>query len=744
MRLHQTLAAGRSVRSMLLLIAALTLGGCGGSDDSTASGLSCGAGTVQSGSQCVAAASATLTKARLTYLKVKYDLAKPALLNNSIPIRFGITASSADPAKPATTPVNVIFSFVEAAPADPANPKSCDSNGVVLRLVGNGVEQQFDADIFPTSDCAAWVGDGAVANLAVDFDRGLRLSDKPTGIDYPPVVFSKAQAAAADNQLCRKGTSASDPGLGCAYAVSLQPAPVGGADGKTLVNIKFHSAVPNSSVAVLWPTQAEPDVPASGHESADPSLVVNAAFVMEGRDPYKTKVDPAKLPPELIAAVPTIANDLKYGMTDAEIDALDDLPGDLVVRYDFAPSSRISAGGWLPLSIHDPASENEDVHVQTLTLHELESGVENGFTHELFIEGSARDAVASGGVWASLEDFTVRGCVVASFPEGGNSGDQDADEAPAGGDVAGGDCKTFKVRLVRALLPVSSASAHSFDATWTRTAGDAQNVALTGSLRTNNTLDLSGARSDTEGTVQINGRIGSTDFGVQLVRAFAKGGALTARASSFIDVGLDAFGVNVAGQQATGSEQSFSTPITFAKGFQFPALSFGFGPVSIGITAGVGGNIGLTPSITVSAKEGGEASEPALAAASSSGMVQTTFTPNVGLTGNVTGGVNLLVAKGAIVATVQIVDIGFPLSATARWGVTETDPANAGAVKKLTALGKLTWDLEVRWLNVSVDAVGQLGVCFLCVSRTFNIWKYDNPVEKTSLLVRELGATNLE
>jgi hypothetical protein len=710
--------------------------------DGDTTGLTCGPGTVAANGQCVVAAVTppTLTRARLTYLNVKYDLAKPVFLNNAVPIRFGITATSADPAKPVSAEVTVVFSFVEALPADPAKPRSCDSNGIVLKLVGNNIEQQLDEKIYPTGDCADWVGAGASAHLAVDFDRGLRLSGSPTGIDYPPVVFSAALAGAADNQLCRKAGNPADA-KGCVHVLALQPTPVG-ADGKALVDVKLESLKPESSVVVVWPAQEDLDVPAGKHESDTPSLVVNAAFVMDGKDPYKNKVDPAKIPPELVAEVPTIVNDLKYGLSDAELDALDDLPGDATIRYDIVPSNKVGAGAWLPLAIDDPKSEDADAHVQSIAIRELEPGTQNGFTHALYIEGDTRVAMASGGIWANDDDFTVRGCLVAGFPEGGNAGEQDSD-APVGGEVAGGDCKTFKVRVVRAPPPTTSASAHSFDGNWSRTAGNAERVAVIGSLRTNNALDLSGARSDTEGVAEIKGRIGSTDFGVQLFRIFAKGGALTVQGSSFYDVGVDAFGVNVLGQQQTAAALAYSTPFTFAKTFQFPVLSFGFGPVSIGITAGVGGNVGLTPSITVSAKDGPEASEPALAAATSNGMIQTTVTPNVGLTGNVTGGVDLALAKGQIVATVQVVDIGFPLTATVRWGVTETDPASS-AVKKLAVLGKLNWDLELKWLNVDVNAVGQLGVCFFCVSRTFNVWKYDNPTEKASLLVRELAATVLE
>ena len=79
----------------------------------------------------------------------------------------------------------------------------------------------------PPPICASWAGPGVVANLSVDFDPGLRLAGTPTGIDYPPVVFSAANQGAADNQLCRKtlDPNAADPGRGCVYALQLQQTP---------------------------------------------------------------------------------------------------------------------------------------------------------------------------------------------------------------------------------------------------------------------------------------------------------------------------------------------------------------------------------------------------------------------------------------------------------------------------------------------------------------------------------------
>jgi hypothetical protein len=745
----QTVAvrAGRRVCLPLVQFSlVMALAACPGPQPSS---LTCREGTFESDGGCYGlpvqpTAPASITRARLTLLKLKYDVNKPLFLNNALPIRFGITATSENPAKPVTTPVVVVFSFVEAAPADPAAPKSCDSNGIELKLVGDGLEHQFDADIYPTTDCAAWVGtSGATANLKVDFDRGLRESDAGTRIDYPPVVFSSASESSPDNQACRKTSSATapTPGRGCVYALGLKPTPVSG-DGGALVDVQIERLQPESSVAVLWPTGEDPSVPDGGAESDPPSLVVNAVFVMEGRDPYKNQVDVSKLPPELKAAIPTIEQDLRFGLSDEGLAALDNLPGDIVIRYDLAPTNKIRPDAWLPLMIDDPSNPNPDGHVATVRLNELEPGTENSFVHALFIEGATRTEVSATGAWAREDDYTVRGCLFSEFPEGGNTGDEDADEAAVGGEAGLGDCKTFKVRLVRAPSPTGSASAQSFDHVWERTVGDPDRVALIGRLGTTNTLDLSGARTDTEGKVEIRGKIGS-DFTVQLFRAYAKGGALTSQAQSYVDLGVEAFGVNLFGYQNTSNEQTYATPFTVAKSFQFPGLSFGFGPVSVGITAGVGGNLGVTPSMAISAKDGAEASIPELAMATSNGMIQTTTTPNVGLTGNVTGGIDVWVAKAAAVATVQIIDIGFPLTATVRWGVTERDMETM-AVKKLSILGDLKWDMTITWLNLSVDVVGEIRLVFFKVSKTFNVFKYTTAPDTISLLNRKLEPVVLE
>ena len=709
--------------------------------------LTCGAGTVQSGSTCIVGPGPTISKARLTYLNVKYDTTKPVLLNNPVPIEFGITSNSANPNVPATTAVNVLFSFVQTGASDgDGGVPTCSSNGLLLNLVGNGVEQKFTADIYPTNDCTFAMGAGATVNLAIDFDQSLRLSGTPTTIDYPPVVFSAANASAPDNALCAGSKNTGTPNKGCVYSLALQPPTVGG-DGKPMINIKFDSLKPQSSVAILPPAAPDPEQRDSGApESDEPLLVVNAAFVLNGRDPYHIPIDTSALSPAFVASDPDIVNLLSYGLSDGGAAELDDLPtgagggAPATVKYDIVPTNQISPTAWMPLTIDDPKNPNPDGHVSEIDLTTLDPGTENDFTHQLFIEGPTLTAVTGNGPWANQNNFTIRGCLIANFAEDQDPGEEDPENVPAGGDVPTGDCQTFQIVLVKSPTPTTSGVSESFDMTWTRTVGNPSVLALSGTLGTANSLDLTGARTNSTLSVNLNGHVG-TDFNVELLSAFAKAGALATVVNSYVDVGVNAFGNNVFGYQNTANMVSYSQDFMVAKSFSFPTLGYGFGPVSVGITFGVGGNIGLTPAFTVTGTQG-PGTDPALSAATVSGTLQATVTPNAGLTGTVSGGIDLLLASAQVVATVQIVNISTPVQANLLWGVTQ---GSSDAVTQMTVLGNVNWNLNITWLNTSVDLVGTLGRCFFCVSRTVNLFKYENPGETINLLNRALpGALVLQ
>ena len=119
---------------------------------------------------------------------------------------------------------------------------------------------------------------------------------------------------------------------------------------------------------------------------------MNAVFVMDGRDPYKNKIDPGgKLLPSRAwlptRRSPTISSSASRR---AELDALDDLPASASVKYDLVPTSLVAQNAWMPLAIDNPKNPNPDGHVQEIELTELDPGTENGVAHALYIEGDAR------------------------------------------------------------------------------------------------------------------------------------------------------------------------------------------------------------------------------------------------------------------------------------------------------------------------------------------------------------------
>lgn len=322
-----------------------------------------------------------LTKVRLTYLSPRYDLSKPVFVNNRVPLEFGITSTSLDPAAPATRNVAVSFSFIEANPANPAEPIECASSALDVALVGNGQEQLFNGFIWPTTLCGALVG--KAVNLRVTFD-----GDEPgTGIDYPAVTFTEAARGAGPNQACRSVADPLSPDLnrGCVYNVDIQPTPNDGTG--SLIDVRYEAMEPGSSVAIL------PYVdPAATEEVLAPSLVVESTLVVNGRDPYISGVAPEDVPPELEASAPGITEDLRFGLEPSEIGALTAMPARATLRYELAPAGDES--GWLPLTVGDPDSETG--RVGEIVIGQLLPGTQNTFAHELFAEGQTRAALNEG------------------------------------------------------------------------------------------------------------------------------------------------------------------------------------------------------------------------------------------------------------------------------------------------------------------------------------------------------------
>ncbi|MEZ4383876.1 MAG: hypothetical protein R3A79_21265 [Nannocystaceae bacterium] len=695
------------LRSSFIAALALTTVAC--QEEEPADEFSCEDGTIERDGECVPAA----LQVRLTHLNVRYDLSQPVYVNNRVPVTFGVTAQSPDPSNPVTRDVAVSFSFVEANPADPENPAACGSSAISVEVLGDGKEQLVDAFIWPTTMCAALAASGAEVNIMVDFDGGEEAADElQTDVDAPTVIFSEARRGDDINQACR-GALDGDPQLGCVYAVDLQPTPAG-ADGP-IIDVRYDLSA-SSSIAVV-PFVATENIGPNGPADPDPTLVVQSRFVVNGRDPYISPVDPALIPASLLEAEPTIEEDLKFGLDEAALAALVALPGKAVVSYTLRTAADDATE--MPLTIRDPA--NPSSTVAEVEIDGVLPGTANEFAHELFLEGATLDAVSDGGAWADESDFVIRGCFTAAFPQDGNKGDGNLD-----------DCRDLEVMLVRATPATSGASALTFDKEFSRKLGSSR-IAIESSMSTQNRLDFNGASSQIDGEVVLKGKLGKS-FELVLAKAHGAASLDVDPTKTFYDAYVDAFNNRIysASQQAATIVQS--DEFSVAKSFTIGNLGFGFGPVSIGFKIGAGGTLGFTAEDTLEALTDNAACQELLKSTDDfalCGRMTRVTSPNFGLTGSIEGGLNLRIVKAAVAADLRFITTQFPLDTTLGWGL--------NAAEQLVVRGDAAWDMELEPLGGDVFIIGKVGFRRFAKTLKVNLFSFSSPIISSHLMSLSMG-----
>ncbi len=692
-----------NIRPALIIALALVSAACQGAEDR------CEDGTIAREGECVPAALGV----RLTHLDVRYDLAQPVYVNNRVPISFGLTAESPDPQNPVTRNVAVSFSFVEADPADPENPAACGSSAIDVELVADGSEQLVDAFIWPTTLCDALASSGVEVNLMVDFDGGDEAAEElGSDVDAPTVVLTEARREDELNQLCR-GSLEDGSNPGCVYSIDLQPTPAGA--GGSLIDVRYGLSA-SSSVAVL-PYQPTENIGPDGPADLDPTIVVQSRFVINGRDPYISAVDPALIPPSLIEAVPTIEEDLTFGYDGAALAAVSTTPGNATVSYTLRAASSDEA---LPLSIADP--DDPENTIPEALIGEVLPGTANEVVHELFLEGETLAAVSAGGAWAAESDFVVRGCLAADFPQDGNKGDGPVD-----------DCSELEVVLVRETPATSGASSLTFDKEFSRKLGGSR-LAIESSMSTQNSLGLNGASSQVDGAVKLTGKLGKR-FELALAEAHGEAVLDVNPKNSFYDAYVDAFGNRIysASQEASSLIEQ-SDDFSVAKSFTLGNLGFGFGPVRIGLSIGAGGTLGFTAEDTLEAITDNAACQELLKSGDEfdiCGRMTRVTSPYFGLTGSVEGGLNLRLVKAAVAADLNFITTEFPLDTTLGWGFNFDG--------QLVVRGDVDWDMNFTPLAGKVFIIGKVGFRRFAKTLKVNLFSFSSPTITRNLLSFSMG-----
>lgn len=685
------------LRTSLLLALPLLAAACQDPAD-----IECEDGTIERDGTCIPASA----KIRLTHLAVRYDLSKPVFVNNRIPVTFGITAENLDTGDAEPRNVAVSFSFVEANPADPDNPLSCGSSAIDVEVPGDGTEVIVDAFIWPTTVCEQLASENALVNLQVEFDGGPELAEEiESDIDAPTVTFSEALRDQPLNQLCRSSIDG-EPGLGCVYAINLRPTPTDGGD--TIIDVRY--GLNSSSSVAIVPFQ-------SGAADLVPSLVVQSALVVNGRDPYFSAVDPELIPAELIEIVPTIEEDLRFGLDDAALAALTQLPGTATVSYTLRAASDPDTE--LPLSIRD--SEDPSLRISEAAIEQVVPGTANDVVHELFIEGETLAAVSDGGIWADESDFIVRGCFAAEFPQAGNEGDAAVD-----------DCRELAMMLVREAPPSSGASSLSFDKSFERSLGNGR-IRVDSSMSTQNRLDLSGVSSQSEGSIVLRGKLGKS-YELTLARAFGNAKLDVDPTKNSYEIGVDAFGQRVYSVSEDTATIVHSDEFSVAKSATIAKLGFGFGPITLGFKIGVGGTVGFETEDTLEVLSDAAACQQLLQSSDAiqhCGRMTRVASPSFGMTGKLEGGIDLKLVKAGVAANLRFVTTSFPLDATLGWGLTDD--------ARFLVRGDATWDMQLVPLSGDVSIVGKVGFRRFAKTLKVVLFKFSSSTTTTRLLSESMA-----
>jgi hypothetical protein len=685
------------VRTAFLLAFPLLVTACHDAGDTL-----CEEGTVELDGSCVAA-TATI---RLTHLDVRYDLSKPVYVNNRVPITFGITAQTLDPADTEPRNVAVSFSFVEANPADPADPRVCGSSAIDVEVPGDGSEVIVDAFIWPTTLCGELASHSGVVNLQVEFDGGPEIAaETGSAVDAPTVTFSEALRDEPLNQQCRSSLTG-DPGLGCVYAIDLQPTPTGPEGGLIDVRYGLNTA---SSIAV---------VPFDGPD-VEPSLVVQSSFVVNGRDPYVSAVDPALIPPELLAAVPTIVDDLAFELDPAQLAALSELLGSARVSYTLRAASDPDTS--LPLSIRDLGDPS--LRVAEIPVEQVIPGGPNDVVHELFIDGPTLDAVSPTGMWADESEFILRGCFTADFAQGGNEGDGQL-----------GDCRELEVILVREAPPSSGASSRSFDKSFERNLGN-NRIRIQSTMSTQNRLDFSGAASRSEGEIALRGKLGKS-FDLTLAKAFVHASLDVDPSKTAYEIGVDVFGDRVYSVSEQATTIVHDDEFSVAKSFTIGQLGFGFGPVNVGFRIGVGGTVGIETEDTLEVLTAAASCQELLQSSDDfelCGRMTRVTSPYFGMTGKLEGGIDLKLVKAGVAADLSFITTSFPLDTTLGWGFTDD--------QRMLVRGDATWDMDLVPLAGDVYIIGKVGFRRFAKTLKVNLFRFSAPTITNRLLSQSMAVS---
>ena len=603
----------------------------------------------------------------LSNFSMDFDTTQAFALNHRIPVSFSIRSVNSSTTEVSNIPVS--FSFVEKNPADPAAPIVCSSNALDIELSGNGETVVVEyAYIWPVSECQKLAETGREVELQVAFYK--------------------------DEEELKGNVLSSLPTLRLREAG---------------VDIEYELAT-ESSVALLAITEEG--------ESPTPVLSVQSGIVLNGADPYFSKVEADEIPADLQVVDPTtglsIQQELRFGMTDEQLDRLGDLPSVATLTYALIPES--APGVILPLMI----GQADGSTLASYSFTKVQPGVADEVNHDLYLEGDYLAAVQEG-TFANETHFVLRGCVTTSFTQDGNEEEQT------------NDCKDLDINLERENSIATAASDVSFKKNQKRNPGNSL-IGIESEMDINNTLNRTGILSRATGEVALKGNIG-IKFDLKIAEALAE--AIVTKDQSSYFHQIKAFDKVVAGDSKAGTEHlKLKNEFKQDKAQDLGGLGFGFGPVRLGFKISAGGRVGIDVDDDMNLFTDVIECQTLLVSEENvitCGYLSRTVAPNFSFTGRIFGGLDVNIVKVGVDAKLRFLENKFPLTGLLSFGLTNDD--------RILVRGDVTLDHTLQTISGTVKLVGTIKVFRFRRSKSVTLVSFSSTPVTQNLLKRSTEGT---
>jgi hypothetical protein len=437
--------------------------------------------------------------------------------------------------------------------------------------------------------------------------------------------------------------------------------------------VRVDALEPVSSIGVL-PSNCTVDM-------SRPLLELHDALTLFGSEPFSGNIQ-GEAPADGLdaAAGKTAVIDVTYAICPraAELDDTD--------------TSCATGTSYAPLKVGGVSSEGSGL-VDSVKLDTMISGTPAKLEHDLFADPQSEACKRITGVTGAAEDWQTYGlynlkvCAKPPFKEEGT-----------GSKEAANNCRVVPIILVVAdPVDPGAANAYSLNESFEKNLGDGR-IGLNLSFSTTNTLDLSGARSETRAKADISGW-----FTIPLLNVWANGAAYVSLIHSGIDAGVEIGGKRVYSGTKTLDEKHWTQP-NYSIGDEICATyNYGIAGLGLNLSACAKGTIGFKDaSIDIEARDGNGGAP--FDQSTRIGEIKAKVTPYAKFQATISAYANAVIIKGGVTGELDILNASLPATATLRWGLT-------GPIDKpsLVATADAALDLELSALSgnvtVSVDAV---------------------------------------